>query len=48
MIILSDCKASCHPDCKDSLPLPCIPTAPSTPGGAKLTGVSIGGVVFLH
>ncbi|VDI38176.1 Rac GTPase-activating protein 1 [Mytilus galloprovincialis] len=33
-----DCRASCHPDCKDSLPLPCIPTAPSTPGGTKLSG----------
>ena len=41
MYLLSDCRASCHPDCKDSLPLPCIPTAPSTPGGTKLSGVSL-------
>ncbi|XP_064613824.1 rac GTPase-activating protein 1-like isoform X2 [Liolophura sinensis] len=26
-----DCRATCHPDCKDLLPLPCVPNAPSTP-----------------
>ncbi|XP_076465331.1 rac GTPase-activating protein 1-like [Babylonia areolata] len=32
-----DCRASCHPECKDKLPLPCIPSAPSTPGTAKMS-----------
>lgn len=32
-----DCRAVCHPECKDKLPLPCIPSCPSTPGGNKLT-----------
>ncbi|KAL8598326.1 hypothetical protein ACOMHN_047647 [Nucella lapillus] len=32
-----DCRASCHPECKDKLPLPCIPSAPSTPGTSKLS-----------
>lgn len=36
-----DCRSTCHPDCKDNLPLPCIPLAPGTPGGNKLVGVSI-------
>jgi len=31
-----DCRAACHPECKDKLPLPCIPSCPSTPGGNKL------------
>nr|KAG5697306.1 hypothetical protein BaRGS_004972 [Batillaria attramentaria] len=30
-----DCRASCHPECKEKLPLPCIPSAPSTPGTAR-------------
>jgi len=33
-----DCRSTCHPDCKDNLPLPCIPLAPGTPGGNKLVG----------
>ncbi|XP_062577403.1 rac GTPase-activating protein 1-like isoform X1 [Saccostrea cucullata] len=33
-----DCRSTCHPDCKDNLPLPCIPLAPGTPGGHKLIG----------
>ncbi|KAJ8313651.1 hypothetical protein KUTeg_008212, partial [Tegillarca granosa] len=33
-----DCRAVCHPECKDNLPLPCIPNAPSTPGTAKFSG----------
>lgn len=28
-----DCRAVCHPDCKDHLPLPCVPTK-DTPGSA--------------
>ncbi|XP_059177486.1 rac GTPase-activating protein 1-like [Physella acuta] len=32
-----DCRAVCHPECKDKLPLPCIPSCPSTPGGFKLS-----------
>lgn len=28
-----DCRAVCHPDCKDNLPLPCVPTK-DTPGSA--------------
>ncbi|KAK7111103.1 rac GTPase-activating protein 1-like isoform X2 [Littorina saxatilis] len=32
-----DCRASCHPECKEKLPLPCIPSAPSTPGTNRLT-----------
>ncbi|CAL1531747.1 unnamed protein product [Lymnaea stagnalis] len=32
-----DCRAVCHPECKDKLPLPCIPSCPSTPGGNKLS-----------
>ncbi|XP_012935633.1 rac GTPase-activating protein 1 [Aplysia californica] len=31
-----DCRAVCHPECKDRLPLPCIPSCPSTPGVNKL------------
>ncbi|KAH9513397.1 Rac GTPase-activating protein 1 [Bulinus truncatus] len=30
-----DCRAVCHPECKDKLPLPCIPSCPSTPGAHK-------------
>ncbi|KAK7010479.1 rac GTPase-activating protein 1-like isoform X1 [Biomphalaria glabrata] len=30
-----DCRAVCHPECKDKLPLPCIPSCPSTPGFNK-------------
>ncbi|XP_048245116.1 rac GTPase-activating protein 1-like isoform X2 [Haliotis rufescens] len=33
-----DCKATCHPDCKDQLPLPCMPNAPSTPGAHQKAG----------
>ncbi|XP_060086186.1 rac GTPase-activating protein 1-like [Ylistrum balloti] len=33
-----DCKATCHPDCKDNLPLPCVPCCPSTPGTTKMSG----------
>lgn len=32
-----DCKASSHPSCKNSLPLPCIP--PGTPSGKGIMGV---------
>lgn len=32
-----DCRATCHLECRDKLPLPCIPSAPSTPGTAKMT-----------
>ena len=35
----TDCKSMCHPECKDSLPLPCI-NAPPTPGTGKIQGVS--------
>lgn len=31
--VFSDCRAVCHPDCKDNLPLPCVPTK-DTPGSA--------------
>ena len=40
--LVADCRSTCHPDCKDNLPLPCIPLAPGTPGGNKLVGVSVG------
>ncbi|XP_020629776.1 rac GTPase-activating protein 1-like [Orbicella faveolata] len=29
-----DCRAVCHPDCKDQLPLPCVPCS-ETPGSGK-------------
>ncbi|KAL9966808.1 hypothetical protein ACROYT_G024930 [Oculina patagonica] len=29
-----DCRAVCHPDCKDQLPLPCVPCS-DTPGSGK-------------
>lgn len=29
-----DCRAVCHPDCKDHLPLPCVPCS-DTPGSGK-------------
>ncbi|CAH1789295.1 unnamed protein product [Owenia fusiformis] len=33
-----DCKATCHPDCRDQVALPCVPSS-ATPGTAgKLTG----------
>ncbi|KAK3757669.1 hypothetical protein RRG08_000178 [Elysia crispata] len=32
-----ECRAVCHPECRDKLPLPCIPSCPSTPGTNKLT-----------
>lgn len=35
-----DCKSFCHPECKSSLPLPCVPL-PCTPNGRKNMG-SIG------
>lgn len=31
-----DCRAVCHPDCKDHLPLPCVPRK-DTPGSGKRT-----------
>jgi len=34
-----DCRAVCHPECKDKLPLPCIPSCPSTPGVGKAEGL---------
>ncbi|XP_056007736.1 rac GTPase-activating protein 1-like isoform X2 [Ostrea edulis] len=37
-----DCRSTCHPDCKDKLPLPCIPLAPGTPSGNKAIGGIIG------
>ncbi|KAK3108558.1 hypothetical protein FSP39_010635 [Pinctada imbricata] len=33
-----DCRSTCHPECRDNLPLPCVPTAPSTPGAHKFMG----------
>ncbi|KAL5007812.1 hypothetical protein ScPMuIL_016618 [Solemya velum] len=36
-----DCRATCHPECKDNLPLPCVPNAPSTPGTGKQVGMFI-------
>ena len=29
-----DCRAVCHPDCKDRVPLPCVPCT-ETPGSGK-------------
>ncbi|XP_041365874.1 rac GTPase-activating protein 1-like [Gigantopelta aegis] len=35
-----DCRSVCHVECKDNLPLPCIPSCPNTPGNksAKISG----------
>ena len=34
LFFLLDCRAVCHPDCKDSLPLPCVPRS-DTPGSGQ-------------
>ena len=41
ILVCADCRASCHPECKEKLPLPCIPSAPSTPGTAKMSEVRL-------
>lgn len=33
-LFVSDCRAVCHPDCKDAVPLPCIPSN-FTPGSGQ-------------
>ncbi len=33
-----DCRATAHPDCKDQVPLPCVPSQ-QTPATGKLSGV---------
>jgi len=43
--LISDCRAASHPDCRDLVPLPCIPTA-VTPGGTK--HVSVASESFRH
>ena len=37
---ISDCRAVCHPDCKDHLPLPCVPSV-DTPGSGRKRPVCI-------
>ncbi|BFZ01041.1 hypothetical protein BsWGS_04081 [Bradybaena similaris] len=32
-----ECRAACHPECKDKLALPCIPSCPSASGGSKFS-----------
>ena len=36
-VSFSDCRATAHPECKDFVALPCIPTT-STPTSAKTPG----------
>ena len=46
--LLSDCRAVCHPDCKDGVPLPCVPCK-NTPGSAKMRPVgTLWCTVFLN
>uniref|UniRef100_A0A0B7ABE8 Rho-GAP domain-containing protein n=1 Tax=Arion vulgaris TaxID=1028688 RepID=A0A0B7ABE8_9EUPU len=32
-----ECRAACHPECKEKLSLPCIPSCPSTSGANKMS-----------
>ena len=43
--VVPDCRAVCHPDCKDQLPLPCVPCG-DTPGSGKKRPVCIPNIHF--